>query len=295
MDTFLTITQILETLKKNKITPNKQLGQNFLIDKNIREKIISFAEIEKQDIVVEIGCGLGALTGILAEKAEFVYAFEKDRKLASILRNKIEGLSNIKIEEKDFLEVEEKYFSSLKTRVKIIGNLPYYIASPILFKLLKLRKYIKLAVVMVPEDVATRIVAKTGDKNFGVMAALFSLFSHCFIVYRVSRTVFYPTPEITSVIMKIIPVEKFESELTQDIFWKTLEKLFIQKRKNILNVISKSFKIDKNTAQSILEQAKITPTLRSHQLEIDQIVRLVHLMSKAKLKNFDLTFKGKKI
>ncbi|MCM8759370.1 MAG: 16S rRNA (adenine(1518)-N(6)/adenine(1519)-N(6))-dimethyltransferase RsmA [Candidatus Omnitrophica bacterium] len=295
MDTFLTITQILETLKKNKITPNKQLGQNFLIDKNIRDKIISFAEIEKQDIVIEIGCGLGALTGILAEKADFVYAFEKDRKLASILRNKIEGLSNIKIEEKDFLEVEEKYFSSLKTRVKIIGNLPYYIASPILFKLLKLRKYIKLAVVMVPEDVATRIVAKTGDKNFGVMAVLFSLFSNCFIVYRVSRTVFYPTPEIRSVIMKIIPVEKFESEITQDIFWKTLEKLFIQKRKNILNVISKSFKIDKNTAQSILEQAKITPTLRSHQLEIDQIVRLVHLMSKAKLKNFDLTFKRKKI
>lgn len=282
MDTFLTPTQLLETLRKNKIIPRKQLGQNFLIDKNIRNKIISFAEITKEDIVVEIGSGLGALTGILAEKAGSVYAFEKDRKLASILKNKITDIPNIHIEEKDFLDVDEIFFKSLKTRVKVIGNLPYYIASPILFKLLKLKNYLKMAIVMVPEDVAIRIVSKTGDRNFGFMAVLFSLLSECSIIYRVSGSVFYPEPEIRSVIMKVVPKEKPEKEVNQEIFWMIAEKIFTRRRKNILNVLSKSFNINKNLTLSILEQARIKPALRSHQLEIDDIVKLVHVILKAK-------------
>ncbi len=146
-----------------------------------------------------------------------------------------------------------------------------------------------MAIVMVPEDVAIRIVAKPGDRNFGFMSMAFSLLSECSIVYRVSGSVFYPEPEVTSVVMKIIPVERIGSKMDQELFWIISQKLFIQRRKNMLNVLSKSFEIDKNTALSILNQASIEPTLRSHQLEIDKIVKLIQLISKTvNLKGFEL-------
>lgn len=280
MDTFLNLTQLREVLRENKIYPVKQLGQNFLIDRNIRDKIISFAEIKKDDIVIEIGPGLGALTGKLIEYSSGVYAFEKDRKLARILKDKFAGSPGVCIEEKDFLEIDENFFKSLKKKVKIIGNLPYYIASPILFKLLKLRKYYKMAIVMIPEDLAIRVVAKTGDRNFSFISVAFSLLTDSSIVYRVPGSVFFPEPEIKSVTMKILPRRGIDKEINQEIFWTTAQKLFLQRRKNILNVLSKSFRIDKNTACSILNIAQIKPSLRIHQLEISEIVKLVQVILK---------------
>ncbi|MGB9643159.1 MAG: 16S rRNA (adenine(1518)-N(6)/adenine(1519)-N(6))-dimethyltransferase RsmA [Candidatus Ratteibacteria bacterium] len=283
MDTLLTIKQLQQLLASNKIFPKKQLGQNFLIDRNIRDKIVSFANITKNDIVVEIGPGLGALTGTIAEKAKFVYGFEKDRKLVKILHNIVSNLSNVFIEEKDFLELDENFFRKFESKIKVIGNLPYYVASPILFKLLEIRNYWQLAVVMIPEEVAIRIISKPGDKNFGLMAVLFSLLTNCSICYKVSGSVFYPEPEINSVIMRILSREKPDIEIKNpETFWEILPKLYIQRRKTILNVVSNSFKLDKNSADTILKKAGIQPTLRSHQIELDKMLTLVERIAEVK-------------
>jgi len=283
MDTLLTIKQLQQTLTTHNILPKKQLGQNFLIDRNIRNKIISFADITQNDIVIEIGPGLGALTGTLAEQAKVVYGFEKDRKLVEILKNRVANISNIFIEEKDFLELDENFFRRFENKIKIIGNLPYYVASPILFNLLETRSYWKLAVVMIPEEVAVRIVAKPNDKNFGLMAVLFSLLTSCSICYKVSGSVFYPEPEINSVVIKILSREKPAINIQNpEAFWYILPKLYTQRRKTILNVVSNSFKLDKMAANSVLKKAGIRPDLRSHQIDIDRILVLVEQISKIK-------------
>ncbi|HOK80429.1 MAG TPA: 16S rRNA (adenine(1518)-N(6)/adenine(1519)-N(6))-dimethyltransferase RsmA [bacterium] len=283
MDTLLTIKQLQQILASHKIFPKKQLGQNFLIDRNIRDKIISFAGITKNDIVVEIGPGLGALTGTIAEKAKFVYGFEKDRKLVKILLNMVSNLPNVFIEEKDFLELDEGFFRKFENKIKIIGNLPYYVASPILFKFLEIRDYWQLAVVMIPEEVAIRIIAKPGDKNFGLMAVLFSLLTNCSICYKVRGSVFYPEPEINSVVMKILSREKPTIDIKNlEAFWKILPKLYMQRRKTILNVVSNSFKLDKKIAASVVQKAGIQPSLRSHQIEIDKMLTLVERISEIK-------------
>ncbi|MCM8821644.1 MAG: 16S rRNA (adenine(1518)-N(6)/adenine(1519)-N(6))-dimethyltransferase RsmA [Candidatus Omnitrophica bacterium] len=296
MDTFLTLKQLQELLRQNNIFPRKELGQNFLIDRNIRDKILSFAEITKDDICMEIGPGLGALTGSLVEKAGFVYAVEKDKKIADILKKRFAGISSIRIEEKDFLELD---WDSLgfKNKIKIIGNLPYYIASPILFELLKFRQYWKMAVVMIPEDVATRIVAKSGEKNFGLLSVVFALLTSCSVCHRIPGSVFYPETEIKSVAMKILPESKIKIQVkNHKILWSFLPGLFIQRRKNILNVLNKSFRIDKKTALSILEKLQIEPTLRSHQLKLDEVVKIAEQMAKIKeIEKCNLTSSEKKV
>ncbi len=269
-------------LSQHNIRPRKELGQNFLIDRNVRNKILSYIEINKDDIVIEIGPGQGALTGVLGEKAAAVYAFEKDEKLAEILQQRISTLPEIKIIKKDFLDIDEIFFRSIKKPVKIVGNLPYYAVSPILFKLLDIRHHWNTALVMMPEDVAARIVAKSGDKNFGLMAFLFSLLTRSSVCYRMRGSAFYPEPEITSVVMKISVLDKPAVEIrNQKDFWRTVPKLFIQKRKTILNVLRNSFHISRETASSILKKSGIRPEMRSHQIEISSLIELVENITQA--------------
>ncbi len=281
MDTFLTLNNLQLLFKQHRIQPKKTLGQNFLIDRNIRNKILSFIEITTDDIIIEIGAGTGALTGLLSEKAALVYAFEKDEKLVEILQEQTSGLSTINIIKGDFLEIDEGFFRTIGKKIKIIGNLPYYVASPILFKLLDMRYYWNTALVMIPEDVALKIVAKTGDKNFGFMGFVFSLLTQSTICYKIKGSAFYPEPEITSVLMKIsIPDKPLMEIKNQQLFWSIAPKLFVQRRKTILNVMKNSFHINRETAIEILQKAGIQPQLRSHQIEIPYLIELIKQISK---------------
>ncbi|HPP67340.1 MAG TPA: rRNA adenine N-6-methyltransferase family protein, partial [bacterium] len=181
----------------------------------------------------------------------------------------------------DFLEIDEGFFRTIGKKIKIIGNLPYYVASPILFKLLDMRYYWNTALVMIPEDVALKIVAKTGDKNFGFMGFVFSLLTQSTICYKIKGSAFYPEPEITSVLMKIsIPDKPLMEIKNQQLFWSIAPKLFVQRRKTILNVMKNSFHINRETAIEILQKAGIQPQLRSHQIEIPYLIELIKQISK---------------
>ncbi len=273
---FLTLNKLKDLLKKEGLKPNKILGQHFLIDKNTRDKIIKFAELTSADTVIEIGPGLGELTESIAEKAIKVYGFEKDPHIAALLKKRFSGKENVEIIIKDFLSVEDSFFKGFPNNLKIIGNLPYYIASPILFKLLKLRRYWNLALVSVPEEVSKRIVANQGEKDFGLMAVLFSLYTQTRACYKLGKRVFYPIPAVNSIFLSIKSLKNPSIPIPdEEIFWKILPSIFLFKRKTIQNVLAQVLKIKKADTQILLENADIKPFLRSHQLTLKQMITLV--------------------
>ena len=272
---FLTLNKLKELLEKENIKPNKILGQHFLIDKNVRNKIIVFAELTPEDTVIEIGPGFGELTGSIAEKAGRVYGFEKDQHVADVLKKRFAEKENVEVIVKDFLDVEDSFFKNIAGNVKIIGNLPYYVASPILFKLLKLRNYWKSALVSLPEEVSKRIIATPGEKNFGLMAVLFSLYTNTKVCYKIGKKVFYPIPEVNSVFLCIAPLKKTSVPIPdEEIFWKIVPSLFLYRRKTLQNVLTLVLKINKQEVKIILEKAWIKPSLRSHQLRLEQLIKL---------------------
>ncbi|MCL5674254.1 MAG: 16S rRNA (adenine(1518)-N(6)/adenine(1519)-N(6))-dimethyltransferase RsmA [Candidatus Omnitrophica bacterium] len=272
---FLTLNKLKELLKNEGIKPNKILGQHFLIDKNVRDKIIGFAELTSTDTVIEIGPGFGELTESITEKAGRVYGFEKDRHIAGILKKRFAEKENVRIIIQDFLDVEASFFKDFEGNLKIIGNLPYYVASPILFKLLKLRNYWESALVSLPEEVSKRIIAAPGEKDFGLMAVLFSLYTDTKVCYKIGKKVFYPVPDVKSVFLCIKPLKKPSVPIPdEETFWKIIPSIFLYRRKTIQNVLAHVLKIKKQDIKIILEKSGIKPSLRSHQLNLEQLIKL---------------------
>ncbi|MCL5409006.1 MAG: 16S rRNA (adenine(1518)-N(6)/adenine(1519)-N(6))-dimethyltransferase RsmA [Candidatus Omnitrophica bacterium] len=295
-DEFLTLNKLKELLKKEGIKPNKILGQHFLIDRNVRDKIIDFAQLNPDDIVIEIGSGLGEITEGIAKQVKKVYGFEKDPHIADILKKRLAEKENVEIIIKDFLDMEESFFKNIavNNNIKIIGNLPYYIASPILFNLLKFRNYWNLALVSLPQEVSKKIIAVSGEKDFGFMAVLFSLYTQTRICYKLGKTIFYPMPKVTSVFLSIKPL-KTPSVFIPDekMFWEIIPTLFLYKRKTIQNVLGKTWKINKNDLKTILEKSDINPLLRSHQLNLDQMIKLVNTYKPLTTKNKNIIIHNK--
>ena len=277
---FLTLNRLRDLLEREGIKPNKILGQNFLIDRNVRNKILTFADLEKEDTVVEIGPGLGSLTEGMAGKVKKIYAFEKDPKIAEIARTMFEEDPSIEIITKNFLDVDEMMFKNTGGKVKIIGNLPYCVASPILFKLLELKSYWKFALVSLPEEVARRVVAVPGEKDFGLLAVLFSIYARAETRYRLGKRVFYPIPEVNSVFIAIEPLEKPKIFIrNEDDFRKEVPFIFRYRRKSILNVLGYILKQEKDFIKTRLDEIRVNPDLRSHQLSLEQISGIADLIT----------------
>ncbi|MFH1239414.1 MAG: 16S rRNA (adenine(1518)-N(6)/adenine(1519)-N(6))-dimethyltransferase RsmA, partial [bacterium] len=180
-----------------KFRPIKRWGQNFLKDKNIVTKIIEIAGLNKDDSVLEIGPGRGILTEVLAETAADVVAVEIDKKLAAALTERFAGCKNVKIIQADFLKIDLADLC-LKQGTKVIANLPYYITTPIIMKLLRERRNITRLVVMVQKEVAQRIAAGSGNKNYGVLSLAVQFFSEVTLAGNISNKVFFPEPKVSS-------------------------------------------------------------------------------------------------
>ena len=194
-------------LKKYNITANKRYGQNFLINDNVIQEISEVAEIEKTDLVIEIGPGLGTLTSKLLEKAGKVIAIELDDKMIKILNDRFKLYNNFILINDDILQVNlkeligqnEKEFSS----VKVVANLPYYITTPIIMKLLEERLKIDSITVMVQKEVADRITAKPGDKFSGAITYSVDYYAEAENVIFVSKDCFIPSPEVDSEVIRL--------------------------------------------------------------------------------------------
>lgn len=218
--------------------PKKKLGQHFLIDKNIVRKIVNAFSPNKNDLIVEIGPGKGILTDELVKYSKNLTLVEIDNELVQELEKKF---PDIKIINKDILECDftNDFF---KDKFRIIGNLPYYITSQILFKIFDNHQNISDAVIMIQKEVAQRIVAAPSSKEYGILSVLAQFYSQPKILFNVSRNVFYPKPEVdSSVIQLIIKDEINLNKKEEDAFRKIVKTAFNQRRKTLKNSLQNLF------------------------------------------------------
>lgn len=263
------------------------LGQNFLVDKNIIEKIIDAAELTKETLVIEVGPGMGALTQIAAEKAGKVIAVEIDRHLIPVLNEVLGQLENVEIINRDILKtdineliaVERKNFADsgceLK-RVVILGNLPYYITTPIIMGILEKEVYMDTMVIMMQKEVADRIVAMPGGKTYGALSIACQFFCETHYVTTVPRTVFQPQPKVDSAVLRLDRRKELPWEIGaggRELFFKVVRAGFNMRRKTLLNALS-AMGIDKTDLKNILESVEVDPSRRAETLSIQEFARI---------------------
>lgn len=257
----------------------KRFGQNFLVDENIIKRIVDESNIAKDDVVIEIGPGLGNLTEILLERAKLVIAFEIDEDMIRVLNGRFKYASNFILVNKDILQVNIKEVleeNNIKEEnIKLVANLPYYITTPIMFKIFEEASYIKSMTVMVQKEVADRIVANPKSKDYGVLTINTKYYGQAEKLFDVPNTSFVPAPNVTSSIVKIDICNRYKVENTE-IFFKTIKAAFAQRRKKLLNSMENSnvFNIEKEKLRDMLVECNITENARAEEIDIETYIML---------------------
>ena len=271
---MLSKTEIKKILKEQDLKALKSLGQNFLIDEKVLGKIIQASKLDKNDLVLEIGPGLGTLTNELIKKCGTVVAVEKDKKITGLIKEK----NNLKIINDDILKINLNELikkSSKNKKYKLISNIPYYITSPVIKLFLENSIQPELIVLLVQKEVAERICAKPG--KLSVLALSVQTYGEPEIVSYVDKSSFYPEPKVDSAILKIKNIKKdFSDEYYKKLF-KLIKIGFSSKRKKLINNLSSGLQIDKKESENILQKAKINPNARAQELSLEKWNKLVNL------------------
>ncbi|MCK4259965.1 MAG: 16S rRNA (adenine(1518)-N(6)/adenine(1519)-N(6))-dimethyltransferase RsmA [Halanaerobiales bacterium] len=266
-----------ELMKKFNIRPTKALGQNFLIDSNILDKIVEAGALTGEDHVVEIGPGIGSLTERIAKFAGKLTIIEKDRKLIPVLKEILNSYTNIEYIEGDVLKVDWSQIIQPGEKVKVIANLPYYITTPIIMGFLEKKIPIELMVFMIQKEVAERMIANPGGKDYGALSVAVQFYSKGEIVTIVPPTVFIPRPNVDSAVVKLTRLEEPAVKVSdEDLFFKVVRASFQQRRKTLRNSLSGSPKISlsKEEIEEALTAVGIDPSLRGERLGIQEFGRL---------------------
>ncbi len=272
---------IIELLKKYSAAALKGLGQHFLIDKGTLRKIIEAAEIGLNDIVLEIGPGIGTLTQELAQKVKKVIAIEKDQKMCEVLKETLKDFKNVEIIHGDVLNTKYKIQN---TKYKIVANLPYYITSPAIRKFLEIDTPPSEMILMVQKEVAQRICAMPPDMN--LLAVSVQFYSEPEIISYVSKKSFWPEPKVDSAIIKL-KIKNERSKIDKNLFFKIVKAGFSQPRKQLINNLSrlnfssknlsgqtKGLELSKEGARKWLLKNKIQPAQRAETLTIENWISL---------------------
>lgn len=268
---------LAEILKKFNFRFSKSLGQNFLIDGNIVKNIVEKSGITKDDIVLEIGPGFGTLTEELALNAKKVISIEKDHRLMEVLDYTLQNYDNVKIINEDFLKTDlEKIFmeEAKGQKLKVVANLPYYITTPILERIIENKKYFSTISVMVQEEVARRVVASPNNKDYGSLTLYLKYNCESEILMKVPRTVFMPSPNVDSAILYLKLVDR-DFDVDEDYLFKFIRSGFTKRRKNIMNSLSTGF-VDVSKAQlkEILSSLELSGNLRAENLSLEDYINI---------------------
>lgn len=268
-------------MKKYHIKANKNLGQNFLIDEQVIEKIVNASEIKKEDCVIEIGPGLGTLTKELLERAGKVISVELDKKMITILKDRFALYNNFEIINNDILQVDLKnIISSEKGKglknVKVVANLPYYITTPIIMKLLEEKLDLESITVMVQKEVADRLIAIPSDKETGAITYSVYYYAKGEEVLEVPKTSFIPEPEVTSKVIKLnIRKEPPIKVKSPEVMFRIIKCAFMQRRKTLLNALvnTKVF-LNKDEGIKILKKIGLREDVRAEKLKIEDFAKI---------------------
>lgn len=271
-----------EILAKYGFSFKKSLGQNFLIDPNILRNITEYAGLSEKTAAIEIGPGIGALTEHLARTSGKVVAFEIDQRLIPILDDTLSPYDNVKIINEDILEADVEAIINREFEgfddIMVVANLPYYVTTPIILKLLMERLPIRGICVMLQKEVGDRISAQPGTKAYGSLSIAIQYYTEAEMVMTVPKTVFMPQPNVDSAVIRLTKREKPPVEvISEDFFFTVTRSSFAQRRKTILNNLTSQLPQGKEKKELILEalsQAGVEPTRRGETLTIQEFGRL---------------------
>lgn len=281
-----------DVIKHYDIKPRKKLGQSFLLDQNIIQKIAAAAQITKEDIVVEIGAGIGVLTEILAQKSRKLIAVELDENLVAVLREKLAGFSNVEIYSGDILKFDFNIISKTYNRkIKVVGNVPYNISSPLIFRLLAFRPVVDNFTLMLQKEVVERLVAQPSNKSYGVPSVLLQMFARVKKIFDVSATCFYPQPKVESAVINGAFLTQPVMELSSESFFTQLVKAaFAQRRKMLINNLKNAKFLEGFSDAELteaLEKASVDGKRRGETLSVQEFGHVSNILSRFREKFSD--------
>ncbi len=274
----------LKILKRHRIRPVKHLGQSFLVDNNITSRIVDVSKIDGDDTVVEIGAGLGAMTSMIAEKAKKVIALEIDPKLVNVLNEELKEISNIEIIRTDVLRYDFSSPLGGTGKIKVIGNIPYNVSSQILFRLIEFRDHISSATLMFQKEVADRIAAVPGTKEYGILSVIIPMYAVLSTIMTVPPLCFHPKPKVDSTVLKMDMRERPLFELSNhSMFLKTVKAAFSKRRKTLANNLKGMDTVCSGDmdVSSLLDEAGIDGRRRGETLTVEEFGRLAETIFRA--------------
>lgn len=272
----------MDLVKKHGFKFTKSLGQNFLIDDNIVDKIVAGAGIGPEDKIIEVGPGIGTLTREMASRAQNLMAVEIDKNLIPILEDTLEDYDNVKIVNEDIIKADIRGLIDENLGggpVKLVANLPYYITTPIIMRFLEENINVTDIVVMVQKEVAERMNAQPGGKDFGALSVAVQYYCDTEIVAKVPRYLFVPQPNVDSIViaLRVRPERKYKVD-DEGLYFKVVKAAFGQRRKTLLNSISSMGNLAKDQVKEVLEEAGIDPKRRGETLSLDEFAILSNVI-----------------
>ncbi|PIX23277.1 MAG: 16S rRNA (adenine(1518)-N(6)/adenine(1519)-N(6))-dimethyltransferase [Deltaproteobacteria bacterium CG_4_8_14_3_um_filter_45_9] len=274
------MTSIKRELLEYGLFPKKGLGQHFLVDRNILDKVIRTAQVEKEDVVLEVGPGLGEMTLALARLAKRVIAIEIDPKLVAILKRKVKDYPNVEVVKSDILKVDFHQFLKEEGHpIKVVANLPYQISTPLLFRFIDLKEFFSTLTLMLQKEVAERMAASPGSKSYGPLSIFVQLFSNLSICFYIKPSAFFPPPKVESAVVHIVfrekPIVKLEDEKW---FRKVVKGCFSYRRKTLVNALKHSELALSKSIGLKMEEIGIDPRRRPETLSIQEFARLAQTL-----------------
>ena len=277
----------IEILNKYQFMFQKRFGQNFLIDTHVLEKIIKSAEITKEDVVLEIGPGIGTMTQYLCENAREVVAVEIDKNLIPILQNDtLAEYDNVTIINEDILKVDLNALVQEKNdgkRIKVVANLPYYITTPIIMGLFEQGVPLQNITVMVQKEVADRMQAKPNSKDYGALSLAVQYYAKPYIVANVPPNCFMPRPNVGSAVIRLtLHEEQPVKAENEKLLFAIIRASFNQRRKTLVNALTNAseLQLTKEVVQTALEQMELSLTIRGEALSLEQFAQLSNIIDK---------------
>ena len=278
-------------MNQYKITANKGYGQNFLVDEEIVNSIVEKADVSKEDLIIEIGPGLGTLTSLLLEKAGKVVCIELDPKMITVLKDRFSLYENFELINDDVLKQDLRQIinTNLKNqnlkKAKVVANLPYYITTPIIMKLLEDKLNLTSITVMVQKEVAERLAENPGGKETGAITYSIHYYTNPKIIIDVPNTAFIPAPKVDSAVIKLDVLETPNIALkSEPTFFKVVKAAFLQKRKTLLNSLSNAQIADKLLLEQMLKELNIDLKIRGEKLTLEQFGQISDYLYKKNIK-----------
>lgn len=269
---------IKKILKNSHLSPSKRLGQNFLIDKVVLQKILTHANLQPQETILEVGAGVGTLTFNLAKKVKKVIAIEKDQRLCQILRETLKNLKNVEILQGDILKLLNSQLQLKARDYKVVANLPFYLTAPVIRKFLESPSPPKEMILTVQKEVAQRICAKPPKIN--LLALSIQFYATPKIINYISKKSFWPSPKVDSALIKLKTKKKFKNENAKRIFFLLVKAGFSHPRKKLINNLSQTLGVEKKKILKWLKNAKLKEDIRAESLGLEDWFSLVNFFLK---------------